>query len=182
MANGIIQLEQFANGQDPPSIDFSHVASSEQQLYPNVIELEDEPPSSNEEDLASLLAKFAVKRGAPASSSFSATTTPQSRKRKLGNDLYSTPEHPLPSISLTYTREKLTPASMANFYREHAGQLSKRRKHASLHEWTFKEREALCLICTFYEVDAASEDITKVINEYFQVSPGASFRPAQLNA
>ncbi|OJD33701.1 uncharacterized protein BKCO1_2800083 [Diplodia corticola] len=139
------------------------------------VSLEDEQVDSGEsavsdqEDVSSLYKRFAVKRSAPRSSGSSKSTkTPCAKKRKTNPFL--TPDRPIISNSLSLT---------ADFFREQADQLPQKQRP---HEWTFQEREALCLILIFYEVDTAFNGVAKILNEYFKVPPNDSFRPRQIMA
>lgn len=158
--SGIAQLQQFA-------------ALPEQRInHQRNVTPDEEALSNSEEYLSSLLEQFNVKRDSPGSSSI--FVTPPSRKRKRSNDSNLTPDRPTSSSS---SREMLASASAADFFRHQANQLPTKHKP---HEWTFEQRQALCLIHMFYEVDTAFEGITRVLNKYFQCPPGDYFRPLQV--
>lgn len=160
--SGIAQLQQFAALSEQPLDHQRNVTPDEETL------------SNSEGDLSSLLEKFDVKRGSPGNSSI--YVTPPSRKRKRSNDSNLTPDRPSPTSPSSFG-ETLASTSAADFFREQANQLPTKHKP---HEWTFEQREALCLIHMFYEVDTAFEGITRVLNQYFQCPPGDYFRPLQV--
>lgn len=78
--------------------------------------------------------------------------------------------------------------SVARFFCQHDEKLPRKKRHGSAHNWSFAEREALCLPFQFYNyasIDDGSKKISRVLTEYFRQTSDphqGSFRGNQIKA